>query len=138
MTFNRCLSAIYSIALAAYCVISQASRAEDTREIVRASVPQGKVIENPDAVAASEAEMKNYKEVLAGANTSFEMVPIKGGKFLMGSPDSEPGRSEDEGPQHEVEVEPFFCREPLLPRQHQQHAIEQWQETGGEGSEGHG
>jgi formylglycine-generating enzyme required for sulfatase activity len=82
--------------------------AEDTREIVRSTVPEGLVIKNPEAEAASEAEMKKYKEVLAGANTTFEMVPIPGGKFMMGSPDGEQGRGEDEGPQHEVEIEPFW------------------------------
>jgi formylglycine-generating enzyme required for sulfatase activity len=36
------------------------------------------------------------------------MVPIRGGKYLMGSPPGESGRNEDEGPQHEVEIEPFW------------------------------
>ena len=36
------------------------------------------------------------------------MVPIPGGKFVMGSPDGEPGAQPDEGPQHEVEISPFW------------------------------
>jgi formylglycine-generating enzyme required for sulfatase activity len=39
---------------------------------------------------------------------TFELVPIRGGTFLMGSPEGEAGRLEDEGPQHEVEIEPFW------------------------------
>jgi formylglycine-generating enzyme required for sulfatase activity len=35
------------------------------------------------------------------------MVPVPGGVFRMGSPDGERGRKKDEGPQIEVEVEPF-------------------------------
>jgi formylglycine-generating enzyme required for sulfatase activity len=35
------------------------------------------------------------------------MTPIKGGVFLMGSPDTEAGRNAYEGPQHEVEIKPF-------------------------------
>lgn len=35
------------------------------------------------------------------------MVEIPGGSFLMGSPDSEPERDDDEGPQHEVSIAPF-------------------------------
>ena len=35
-------------------------------------------------------------------DVKFDMVPIRGGKFLMGSPDSEKGHQADEGPQHEV------------------------------------
>ncbi len=56
----------------------------------------------------SEKEMKPYKEVISGVNITFEMVPIPGGKFKMGSPDSEENREESEGPVHEVEVEPFW------------------------------
>ena len=36
------------------------------------------------------------------------MVELAGGKFLMGSPDSEEGRKKDEGPQANVEVGPFW------------------------------
>jgi formylglycine-generating enzyme required for sulfatase activity len=36
------------------------------------------------------------------------MVPIPGGEFLMGSPDSEAGRNDDEGPQHKIRIEPFW------------------------------
>jgi formylglycine-generating enzyme required for sulfatase activity len=38
----------------------------------------------------------------------FDMVAIKGGTFMMGSPPSEKGRKEDEGPQAQVAVEPFW------------------------------
>lgn len=41
-------------------------------------------------------------------DVSLEMVTIPGGTFLMGSPEAEKGRSESEGPQHEVTVLPFF------------------------------
>ena len=36
------------------------------------------------------------------------MVPIPGGKFLMGSPEDEEDRREDEGPQVEISVAPFW------------------------------
>ncbi|QIR40309.1 formylglycine-generating enzyme family protein [Tolypothrix sp. PCC 7910] len=38
----------------------------------------------------------------------LEMVAIPGGQFLMGSPPDEPERDDDESPQHEVTVQPFF------------------------------
>jgi formylglycine-generating enzyme required for sulfatase activity len=38
-----------------------------------------------------------------------EMVVVRDGKFTMGSPDSEMGRSEDEGPQHEVTIARSFA-----------------------------
>jgi formylglycine-generating enzyme required for sulfatase activity len=36
------------------------------------------------------------------------MVYIPGGTFMMGSPENEEGRNDDEGPQHNVTVSPFF------------------------------
>ncbi len=61
-----------------------------------------------DAVAETEAAMKPYSEPIQYANVSIEMLPIPGGTFAMGSPDSEENRREDEGPQHQVEVQPFW------------------------------
>ncbi|WP_242055306.1 formylglycine-generating enzyme family protein [Nostoc flagelliforme] len=43
-----------------------------------------------------------------GYGVVIEMVAIPGGKFLMGSPESEPERRDSEGPQHTVTVQPFF------------------------------
>jgi formylglycine-generating enzyme required for sulfatase activity len=63
-------------------------------------------IEN--SVAKTEAEMRVYGERFAGSNVSFDMLPIPGGCFLMGSPESEANRREDEGPQVEVDIEPFW------------------------------
>jgi eukaryotic-like serine/threonine-protein kinase len=48
-----------------------------------------------------------FTEVLANGIT-LEMVAISGGSFVMGSPNPEPERSEDEGPQHSVNIAPFF------------------------------
>ncbi|PIQ21677.1 MAG: sulfatase-modifying factor protein [Cytophagales bacterium CG18_big_fil_WC_8_21_14_2_50_42_9] len=57
---------------------------------------------------ASPAEFKSYKELIPGTSVSFELVPIQAGEFLMGSPVTEAGRKEDEGPQHKVKIEPFW------------------------------
>ena len=53
-------------------------------------------------------EMKPYATEIPGTDVTFEMVPIPGGKFKMGSPENEKGRKPDEGPQHEVEIAPFW------------------------------
>ena len=55
-----------------------------------------------------ESQMRPYRTTIPGMSVSFDMVPIPGGEFLMGSPESEPGRSNDEGPRHKVRVEPFW------------------------------
>jgi len=61
-----------------------------------------------DAIASSESEMKPYEQPIMHTDTSIEMVPIVGGTFVMGSPDDEDGRGDDEGPQHEVKIDPFW------------------------------
>ena len=43
-----------------------------------------------------------------GDGTELEMVYIPGGTFMMGSPENEKQRRDDEGPQHNVTVSPFF------------------------------
>ncbi len=52
--------------------------------------------------------MKAYTEAIPDTDVKFDMVPIPGGKFTMGSPEGEKDRNDDEGPQHEVAVEPFW------------------------------
>ena len=64
-----------------------------------------------DSEAETQAEMKPYIETITGANVTFKMVPIPGGKFLMGSPAGEKGREDHEGPQVEVEILPFWMEE---------------------------
>ena len=61
-----------------------------------------------DADAKTEAEMKPYTEVIVGSDVTFRMTPIRGGEFLLGSPDGEAGRGEGEGPQQKVAIEPFW------------------------------
>lgn len=54
---------------------------------------------------------KDYTEKIPGSPVSFKMKAIPGGKFIMGSPEDEPFRDEDEGPEREVEISPFFMAE---------------------------
>ncbi len=70
--------------------------------------PNDPYLRDPDSFATSEAEMKPYSQQIRHTNVSFDMVPIPGGEFLMGSPDSEELRYDDEGPQVQVKIEPFW------------------------------
>ncbi|HSE98270.1 MAG TPA: formylglycine-generating enzyme family protein [Blastocatellia bacterium] len=58
--------------------------------------------------ATLQTQMSAYVEAIPGTSVKFEMVPVPGGTFLMGSPPEEPGRSDDEGPQHRVTIRPFW------------------------------
>jgi formylglycine-generating enzyme required for sulfatase activity len=60
----------------------------------------------PDTTPAHFPEP--YTERIPGSKVRFTMVGIPGGTFLMGSPKEEKGRGDDEGPQHEVSLRPFW------------------------------
>lgn len=68
----------------------------------------GNVLAIDSSDAKSEKEMKPYKEIVEHTDAAVEMLPIPGGQFTMGSPASEAGRQEDEGPQHQVKISPFW------------------------------
>ncbi len=52
--------------------------------------------------------MVAYTEQIPGTDVTFEMIPIPGGEFLLGSPADEAGRNDDEGPQVKVKVAPCW------------------------------
>lgn len=65
-------------------------------------------LEVVNSQATSESEMQPYDEVVEHADVKFQLLPIPSGKFLMGSPDDESDRRDDESPQREVEVSAFW------------------------------
>ncbi|MDR2345697.1 MAG: formylglycine-generating enzyme family protein [Planctomycetaceae bacterium] len=78
---------------------------KSTLEFLESPVPV------PDSSAATAEEMKPYIETISGTSISFKMLPIPGGKFTMGSPETEAGHNQDESPQHEIEIKPFWMEE---------------------------
>ena len=78
--------------------------------IVAAVVCLG-ILAKTEAKAPQSKLPKKYTETVTtktGEKMSFDMVLIPGGTFLMGSPESEPGHKEDEGPQHQVRLDSFY------------------------------
>ena len=64
-----------------------------------------------DSPAQQDRPPKRYTETIItkdGEELSFEMVLIPRGSFLMGSPVGQPGRGDNEGPQHEVRLDTFY------------------------------
>ncbi len=67
------------------------------------------VLALPVCVLAKEAsEQESYERTIPGTEASFEMVALPGGVFAMGTPDEEEDRNDDEGPQVQVRVQPFW------------------------------
>ena len=49
-----------------------------------------------------------YDEPVPGTDVALRMMPIPEGEFTLGTPSSEEGRGEDEGPQRRVRVDAFW------------------------------
>lgn len=84
------------------CRSAEATATAETPGIVQAKPDEGPAIE------VEGGYMVPYTETIPGTEVTFEMIPVPGGEFLMGSPDSEAERQEDEGPQVRVKVDPFW------------------------------
>jgi formylglycine-generating enzyme required for sulfatase activity len=93
----------------AFCAVAWTSKSRGN-PVDDNQTPPGatEAVELPDAVAKAEAEMKPYAEILEHTGVTLEMIPIPGGTFTMGSPETEDSRREDEGPQHQVKIDPFW------------------------------
>lgn len=88
---------------------SAAETKPETQESFDSTV--GVVKEKPTKEPFVEIEggyMVPYTATIPGTEIKYTMIPIPGGKFKMGSPDDEEDRRDDEGPQFEVTVEPFW------------------------------
>lgn len=53
-------------------------------------------------------DFKSYNQSIPGASITFSMAAIPAGKFKIGSPATERGRQEDEGPQKEIQLAAFW------------------------------
>jgi formylglycine-generating enzyme required for sulfatase activity len=80
-------------AIAAGLVLSLAAALPGTPAAAQEAPPQG---------------MTLYTETIPDTNIKFEMVPIPGGEFTIGSPEDEENRNPDEGPQRRVKIAPFW------------------------------
>ena len=49
-------------------------------------------------------DFKTYEQSIPGTSITFKMAAIPAGKFKIGSPVTERGRNDDEGPQKEIEL----------------------------------
>ena len=56
----------------------------------------------------SDLNKTPYQQSIPGTTEKIDMVYVPGGSFVMGSPKSEKNHFGDEGPQHEVEIAPFW------------------------------
>lgn len=58
--------------------------------------------------SATVSSFYSFTEYIPGSSVSFEMIAVPGGGYIMGSPEKEPFRDDDEGPQARVNISDFF------------------------------
>lgn len=95
-------------------LVSGATSSETVRRFLRrypasrhAESAQNKLDELTKAEAANAAEVERIRPgwVFKDCDVCPEMVVLPKGQFMMGSPNSEVGRDDDEGPQREVKID---------------------------------
>ncbi len=96
--------------LALLALAALAGPQDEAGGTVYPDMPEGRPEPVPvaNAEAATPDAMKPYKERIPGTEVTFAMLPIPGGSFVMGSPESEPERGGEEGPTHAVDLAPFW------------------------------
>jgi len=78
------------------------ARADEVPGLVSPRPDSGRFVETP------QGYMVEYSFTIPGTKAVVEMVPVPGGVFRMGSPETEAKRQTHEGPTFEVEVEPYW------------------------------
>src|SRR4051794_6395323 len=96
---------LLALAISALAISAPAARAADGKT---PGLVTDKPADGTQFVKTDQGYMVPFTFNIPGTEASIDFVPIPGGKFKMGSPDSEAKRGKDEGPQFEVEVEPFW------------------------------
>ena len=101
--WQSCFVAAIAALLSANLGFAKDPAAEASKRGIVSTPPAGK-----RSVKIDSGYMVPYTEKIPGTDVTFEMIPVPGGEFLMGSPASEAGRHKDEGPQVRVKVPPFW------------------------------
>jgi formylglycine-generating enzyme required for sulfatase activity len=116
---------LYLEALRAAQAIQDESERDQILSVLGANLPQeltyrtvilkpfnfkiGSIVKSGDDWVVQKSEGKAYRYVeQIDENVVLEMVSISGGVFMMGSPENELERSDDESPQHLVTVPDFY------------------------------
>ncbi len=116
-----CLALLPTLAFTPQPVLAQAATlkqsvgdAADNAETVTHKLAVGLADAQPESgrfVACERPKatfMVPYTATIPGTDVTYEMVPIPGGTFYLGSPEDQSERGSDEGPVVSVQVQPFW------------------------------
>ena len=110
LSYMHALARCFAIVLTCY-VLNQLTPhlMADAPDGSKVGIATGKPDSGP-FVKVAGGFMVPYSIKMPGTDITFEMIPIPGGTYKMGSPESEEGREDHEGPQVEVKVEPMWVQ----------------------------
>jgi len=96
---------LFSAALmSALPLVAEEVPKKDDLELAKAI--RAKILETQGELKAEG--MEDYEAKVPQTGADYAMVAITGGEFMMGSPEDEENRGEDEGPQRKVRISPFW------------------------------
>jgi formylglycine-generating enzyme required for sulfatase activity len=96
------MRSLYVPALSLLALASAVAAGEQAPGLSKTAPAEGR------AVSTDQGFMVPYQMTIPGTDVTFEMLPIPGGKFTMGSPNAEAHREASEGPLFQVVVAPFW------------------------------
>ena len=94
------------IAVCAFC-LAGSNRLVSAAELAP-GLAKEKPAEGPSIKVDKNLYMVPYDFRVPGTEQVVEMIPVPGGEFMIGSPETEADRQEDEGPQVRVTVDPMW------------------------------
>ncbi|MEM7785064.1 MAG: formylglycine-generating enzyme family protein [Planctomycetota bacterium] len=106
MHYSKSLTSLIgtlAVLLACQWSMAQEQKLSETLGIAKVKPESGQFVELPNGLY-----MVPYTAKIPGTDVEFTMTPIPGGTFTMGSSPDDPNRRDDEGPQFDVIVEPFW------------------------------
>ena len=93
---------------------------KDQIEVVTIDTNQNNYQESSTLILRKEIKEIEYFSLNLDEGVTLDMVTILGGKFMMGTPTQEQGRSKDETPEHDVNINNFFVSQyPITQSQYQ-------------------
>ncbi len=92
-------------------ILSAQSTTAETPSAQTTDLAPGIVRDKPESGPCVEIDgvfLVPYTATIPGTEIEFEMIPVAGGMFTLGSPGDEADRNADEGPQVNINVDPFW------------------------------
>jgi formylglycine-generating enzyme required for sulfatase activity len=104
------VAGLVGVAYFTYFINHQArERAAEERAAEARAAEQRSAESRVSQLRAPQAAIPKTPAISLGAGVTMEMVPVPPGSYLMGSPEAEAGRDNDETPRHQVTISrPFY------------------------------